>query len=359
MSPHDRTSPHHHKTLGVGVIGMGFMGRTHVAAYQSARAAGYPVKLVAVADTSEEKLRAATAPTGNIDTGSSAPIFDPNSVKLFTDINALVDDPEIDIVSVCTPTDTHSEVAHKALYAGKHVLVEKPVAIEAEDVKHMADVAYRMRRVCMPAFCMRHWPGWPWLRDCIRDQRFGRLRGLTLQRLGTRPNWSPHFYANNDRCGGALLDLHIHDVDFIIWCFGHPTAVITSGDLDHVTTIYRVQNSERDPVRVVAQGGWDHAPGFPFTMRYSAVFEAATATFDLSRDPAVLLHIEGRSDRVELPTANAYEAQARHFIDTVIAHDAGRSIEHRATLDDAVVAAELLDAERDSMMHQREVHFGR
>jgi predicted dehydrogenase len=117
-------------------------------------------------------------------------------------------------VSICTPTDSHIELAMTALAAGRHVLVEKPVALRSAEVARLAQAAAPAGRVCMPAMCMRFWPGWEWLKERIEAGEFGRVRSATFQRVGAPPDWSA-FYGDYARSGGPLHDLHIHDADFI------------------------------------------------------------------------------------------------------------------------------------------------
>ena len=102
------------------------------------------------------------------------------------------------------------------------------------------------------------------------DGNFGAVRSASFQRLTSRPVWSPEFYGDYGRSGGALIDLHIHDTDFVRWCFGEPDSVDTAGGLDHMTTLYRYPSG---PSHVVAEGGWDPTPGFEFRMRFVVVFE--------------------------------------------------------------------------------------
>ena len=132
--------------------------------------------------------------------------------------------------------------------------------------------------LCMPAMCVRFWPGWSWLRERVVDGSLGAVRSAVFRRLGTRPGWAK-FYADVERSGGALFDLHVHDTDFVQWCFGTPASLSSTGSLDHLTTLYRYPGG---PPHVVVEGGWDHAPGFPFQMRYTVIFEHATADFDLA-----------------------------------------------------------------------------
>ncbi|MBY0308938.1 MAG: Gfo/Idh/MocA family oxidoreductase, partial [Phycisphaerales bacterium] len=173
--------------IGVGVIGMGFMGANHARAYVAAARDGTACRLVAVSDPSPERLSGGTPAGGNIKAGADLPLFDPAEVTGYTRAEDLLRDGRVNLVSVCTPTDTHVELALAALQAGKHVLLEKPVALASAEVARLAEAARGAGTLCMPAMCMRFWPGWTFLRDAVRDGRFGALRALSLHRLGSGP----------------------------------------------------------------------------------------------------------------------------------------------------------------------------
>ena len=273
-SPIESDTPAH-RPIGVGVIGLGFMGATHIRAYQAADTAGFACRLVAVSDPNADRLRGTVAAAGNLASGAGEQgesLFDPTRVCTHIDAAALLNDPAVELVSICTPTDSHVDLAIAALRAGKHVLVEKPVAIRSSEARRLAEVVRASDRLCMPGMCMRFWPGWDWLRERVRDEAYGQVLSATFQRLGSPPSWSPEFYGDLSRSGGPLFDLHIHDADFIRWCFGPPRGVVSTGTPAHITTIYRYE-AGKGPAHVVAEGGQNHAPGFPFKMRYIVAFE--------------------------------------------------------------------------------------
>lgn len=342
------------RVLGAGVVGLGFMGRTHAAAYESASAAGLPCRLVGVCDTDASRVEAARAgapaASGNLATGVARGAGARADVAGYTDWRAMLADPRIHILSVCTHTDTHAQIAVAALQAGKHVLVEKPVAVRGEEIRQVAAAARRAGRLAMPGMVMRFWPGWPWLRERIRDGSLGALRSLSFERRGAVPGWSPEFYRNPARTGGALVDLHVHDADAVLWMLGMPDEVVTTGTIDHVTTIYRFAGG---PAHVVAEGGLDHADGFPFRIRYVACFDGGTAEFDLTRTPNLVVWRGGAGEPVAPGDVGPYDAEVRYFVGAVAA---GRRLEDlTATIDDAAEVADLLDAERRSLESGRPV----
>jgi len=327
--------------IRVGVAGIGFMGGTHLRAYQRAAALGRPCRLVAVADPDPARRRGAAGAAGNIGEASTEPLFDPDAVRGHQTAEELVGDPEVDLVSLCTHTDTHADLAIRALEAGKHVIVEKPVALSSAEAARVRDAARRTGRICLPAMCMRHWPAWAWIKARIDDGSLGPVRSATFHRLGSRPAWSPDFYANESRSGGALVDLHIHDTDFICHCFGTPAAVSSAGSPMHLTTLYRFENG---PAHVTAEGAWDHDPAFGFHIRCVVVFNDATADFELGRDPELRLCRNGQATPIDLPAATGYEMLIDHALDVV----AGR-VAPLATIDDAVNVLRVIEAERRSL----------
>ncbi|MCH2102405.1 MAG: Gfo/Idh/MocA family oxidoreductase [Planctomycetes bacterium] len=327
--------------LGVGIVGLGFMGQTHLGAYQRADEAGFGNKLVAVCDADPER-RAGKAPAaGNFDTDAAEDLFDPAEVKGYEDPAELFADPSVDVVSICTPTDSHVDLAIAALEAGKHVLVEKPVAITAEEVARLAEVDARTDALCMPAMCMRFWPAWAWLAERVREGTFGAVRAAAFQRLGTRPGGGGGFYEDDSRTGGALVDLHIHDADFIRWVFGTPDELRSTGSTAHLTTLYRYLDG---PSHVVAEGGWDHTPGSPFRMRYVVIFDEATADFDLGREQQLMLAKDGEFEVIEVEDINGYDGEVRHLLNAI---NTGSAL--GATIGEAAGLAEMLEAEREAL----------
>jgi len=328
------------EALGIGIIGYGFMGSTHARAYQRALRDGYPCRLIAIADSSMRSLDDVDDSSGNLETGSHPVDF--SAVRLYRNAEELFADPDIHVVSVCTHTDTHVDIAIAALRAGKHVLVEKPISIDPDQVQRLADEAARSDRVCMPAMCMRYWPAWVKMHEMIRNEQHGRVRSAEFHRMGSRPTWASEFYADETRSGGALYDLHIHDTDFIVHCFGLPRSVSASGDGLHLSTIYHYDDG---PVHVMAQGAWDHQPSVGFRMRCTIVCERATIDFDISREDQLVVHRGDESEAIEVGDLSGYDAEVRALLKTIV----GEPRAMHASMEHAAQVARVLDTERVSM----------
>jgi predicted dehydrogenase len=333
------------RSPGIGILGLGFMGRTHVAAWRAAERAGFPNRLVAVSDPDPERRRGVGGGSGNLATGAREErLFDPAEVAGYATPAELFADARVDLVSICTPTDSHVELARQALAAGKHVLVEKPVGRSSAEVACLAAAARDAASrgiVCMPALCMRFWPGWVELKRAVVERTWGPVQSAAFQRLAAPPAWNDAFYRDHARSGGALFDLHVHDADFVQHLFGMPESVVSSGSPDHLTTLYRYGTD--GPVHVAAEGGWDHTSGFAFRMRYVVVFAEATLDFDFGRDPRLFLCRGGKAEPVSLAPHAGYDGQARHVLAALQGEPLG------ATLADAEAHTRILEAERASL----------
>lgn len=336
-------------TIGVGVIGLGFMGRTHLGAYRNA---GRACRIAGVFDLAKDRLTGEAAEAGNIATDGtdSARLFDPDEVFATDSLAALLARPDIDAVSVCTPTDTHGEVARAAMRAGKHVLIEKPVSLDRREIDSLADEAADAGLICMPAMCMRFWPEWAWLKGCVDAGE--TLHSLALERIGTAPAWGNGFYQDTGRSGGAVYDLHIHDTDFVCHLLGVPDAVVSVGTRAHITTVYRYRNGVS---HVVARGGWARG-GTDFRMRYLAELQGGTADFDLLRDPTLMRSVvpspEGEATEpspVAVSKESGYDAEIAAFVAAVESGSAPP-----VTLADASATLAVLDAEVRSLESGRE-----
>lgn len=324
--------------IGVGIVGMGFMGWRHAESYAWASSRGAACEVVAVFDHDRARCES-PATQGNISgSGSRAR----SAWRVCERVESLLADERVRLVSVCTPTVTHVEIAMRALEAGKHVLVEKPVGLSADAVRPLAEASRRAETLCVPAHCMRFWPGWDWLRDAIVGGEYGPVRSATFMRGGALPRWSP-VYGDISKSGGALGDFHIHDADFVRWTFGMPRAVCTTGDDLHVTTMYRF--GDGGPDHVAAEAGWTRSASAGFRMRYTVAFDRATAEFEMGRDPVLTLSDESGSRGIELPEGTGYDRQIKHLVRAIA--EGRRDV--RVTMDDALGVAALLDAERESL----------
>ena len=328
--------------LNLGLVGLGFMAATHIKA---------------LCNPSGRHLEGDfTGVAGNV--GDNAPVkLEPGSFRAFRDYAAMLADPDIHAVDICAPTLAHHDLAIAALRAGKHVLCEKPFARTAAQAREMSAVAAETGRVLMPAMCLRFFPEWVWVKAAIADGRFGQVLSARFRRVAEPPGWGQQNFLDGAKSGGALLDLHIHDTDFVQFCFGRPRSVRSSchtkisGAIDHVVTEYEVAGG----AMVHAEGAWCMTPGFGFNMSYTVNFERATVDYDLARGADALKVCEaGQAAQVlKLGQPDGYVGELRHFAEC-IANDRQPSI---VTAADGVSSMEICEAEERSVRTRQRIEL--
>ncbi|MGH8024038.1 MAG: Gfo/Idh/MocA family protein [Limisphaerales bacterium] len=272
--------------VNVAVVGLGFMGVTHLKAWRKIKRA----RIVAVCGASRLPVNGRLAGISGNMGGPDGVFLDP-AVKVYSNFDELLAVSGVDLVDLCTPTPLHHVHAIAALKAGKHVICEKPMArtsAAAEEIVTAARAARSKGIFFMPAMVMRFWPEWTWLKQAVERKMFGEVLAARFRRVSEAPRWSKHFHGAQS--GGALLDLHIHDADFVQFLFGKPANVFAtglcrfSGAIDHVIAQYRVANR----AVVHAEGSWLMTEGYGFNMAFTVNFEKATADYDVARGTETL-----------------------------------------------------------------------
>jgi len=336
-------SPLAEPVVNVAVVGLGFMGVTHLRAYLEIPGA----RIVAVCDPVRLPVNGVLAGVaGNIK--KTQDIHLGADVKAFQRLEDLLAQPDVDLVDICTPTAMHPEQVVAALRAGKSVVCEKPLARSSAVAREILQVAETSPGILMPAMCMRFWPGWRWLKQMAAERTYGEILAARFRRVSEMPGWSKgKTYTDGADLGGALFDLHIHDTDFINHLFGRPASVFSTGVLNaagvihHVVTQYQYSGGPA----VYAEGSWLLSGGFD--MAYSILCERATLDFDLARRSGGLLITEpgGQPQVVEYAGPDGYGAELEYAVRCV----ANRQRAKVVTAQDGVIALEICEAEEKSL----------
>lgn len=330
-------------TVRVAVVGLGFMGVTHLRAYLEAPGA----RIAAVCDSVRLPVNGVLqGVAGNIKKSDDINLG--RDVKVYRKLEEVLADPEVDLVDLCTPTPLHPDQAIAVLHAGKKVLCEKPLARTSARGREILRALQQSHGFLMPAMCMRFWPGWSWLKEAVEKKTFGRIYTARFRRLSEAPTWSKQgtYSAAGADLGGALFDLHIHDTDFVQFLFGRPesvfsTGVVNAGSIDHVVTQYIYPGGPQ----VHAEGGWLLAKGF--NMAYTLHCEKATLDFDLARG-AEAMHVipMGEAPQVRKEEGpDGYGGEVRYVVDCARFGKRPTIV----TAEDGVSALEICEAEEKSV----------
>ncbi|MFJ6391261.1 Gfo/Idh/MocA family protein [Streptomyces sp. NPDC091972] len=287
-----RTAP---PTLGVGMVGYAFMGAAHS---QGWRTAGHvfdlPLRpvMAAVAGRDARGVRAAAEKHG--------------WAAAETDWRALIARDDVQLVDICTPGDSHAEIAIAALEAGKHVLCEKPLANsvgEAEAMVAAAEAAAARGQLAMVGFNYRRVPALAHARGLIADGRLGTLRHVRvtyLQDWLVDPDFPLTWRLQREHAGsGALGDLGAHIVDLAQYLAGEVLVGVSAQTETFVRERPRLDGPSSG---LTASGGSERGP---VTVDDAAVFtgrlaSGALATFEATRmasgrKNALRLEINGES----------------------------------------------------------------
>jgi predicted dehydrogenase len=329
--------------VNVAVVGLGFMGVTHLRAYQQVGCA----QIVAVCDAVRLPVNGVLqGVAGNIKKSDDIDLG--ANVKVFRKLEEVLADPEVSLVDLCTPTPLHPEQAIAALKAGKNVLCEKPIARTSAAALDIWKVAESAPGFLMPAMCMRFWPGWSWLKQVVDEKSYGRVLAARFRRVSEMPGWSKQgTYSAGSDLGGALFDLHIHDTDFVQFLFGRPAKVFATGvsddagQINHVVTQYVYPSGPA----VCAEGGWLLTKGF--NMSYTLHCERATLDFDLARGEQAMQVIEqGAEPRfITYSGSDGYGEEIRYVVECV---QAGKR-PSLVTARDGLTALQICEAEEKSL----------
>jgi predicted dehydrogenase len=262
--------------VGVGIVGVGFMGMIHYLAAQRARG----LKVTAVCSRDTKKLAGDwTDIQGNF--GPRGTQMDLSGLRGYREFGELLEDPAVDLVDLCVPNDSHAPMAIQALKAGKHVLVEKPIALATDSADVMVETARATGKLLMVGHVLPFFPEFAFALEAVKSGRYGKLQAAHFVRVISRPDWSSGI-ADAGRSGGPAIDLHIHDSHFVALACGVPRAVHSTGVVQgdavvHLTTQYLYDGSD---LAVSCISGALSQSGRPFTHGYQLYFEYATIAFD-------------------------------------------------------------------------------
>jgi predicted dehydrogenase len=280
----------------IGIVGIGFMGMIHYLAARALQGA----HVAAICSRDPKKLAGDwRSIQGNF--GPRGEMMDLSGLKKYENLDALLADPQIDLVDICNPTVLHPGTAIQALRAGKHVLVEKPIALEPADADAMLEAAAATRRLLMVAHVLPFVAEFAFAAEAVRSGRQGRLLGAHFKRVISRPDWSSAI-GDVAKTGGPAIDLHIHDTHFIGLVCGVPARVFASGveaggAVDYLSTQYLY--GPGGPCVSCASGALAQK-GRPFVHGFEIYLERATLTFESGATPLTVLTAEGAVEQPQL-----------------------------------------------------------
>jgi predicted dehydrogenase len=287
------------------------MGSTHLQAYQSV-----PNAEVAAVASSDERKRSGdlSAIQGNLDRPGEAMDF--GDAALYATVEEMLADPNVNAVDLCLPSHLHASTTLKALEAGKHVLVEKPMALTGEECDRMVEAARSNGKVLMVAQVLRFWPDYARTREIVRSGDLGPVKTALFRRKCAAPAWGKWMH-DRSRSGGGVFDLLIHDFDFALHLFGKPASITAQGveEIEKGIDVVEAALDYGGSQLVSISGGWHHPQSYPFSMEFSIVCEGGTLDFHSGLRRLTLYRGDGSSEEPELSQQDGFVAQLSAFAD--------------------------------------------
>lgn len=289
--------------LKVGLVGVGGISGAHIPVWEEMENA----ELIAICDIRTERMEKYP------------------QKRHYTDFDEMLEKEQFDIIDICLPTYLHADFAVKAMEKGINVITEKPISLKKEDVERVYSTAKKNNVKFMVAQVLRFWPEYVLLKEIYDTKKYGRLLSGSMIRLGGMPKWSWDGWMSDEKRSGLVpFDLHIHDLDFMVYAFGMPK----------VTYQYRSKLPNQDYIclnydfgdfSIHSEASW-YAPDYPFKAEFRFQFEDAIVSNEngkmiiMKNDNTVIdlsQEAEGDTGNINLPKSNAYANEIHYFADCV------------------------------------------
>ncbi|MCL2361118.1 MAG: Gfo/Idh/MocA family oxidoreductase [Defluviitaleaceae bacterium] len=297
--------------MRVAVVGLGAMGSTH---YNLLRKMD-DVRIIALVDIDPVRTEKKAAECG---------------ANQYQDLNKMLAKEEPDFVFICTPSYLHSEQALMIMKHGIHVLTEKPAALNKDDLQSLLQSAKDNNVMFMTAQVLRFWPEYVWLKTVTKSNIYGKLLHLNMWRIGQKPisSWQD-WMLDKEKSGLVPFDLHIHDIDFMVYLLGIPEEDDFYQDCFEINSapgqIVETTCQYKNGARVLAKAAWYNSQ-VPFQMGYEAIFEEGYAEY---RQGSLVFYPNNggkitpidesflAGSEINVTNASGYHNEIRYFIDCI------------------------------------------
>ena len=291
----------------IGLIGSGFIGTVHAAAYQRIPNA----ELVAVADINEV---------------AGKKIADEFSCKYYQQAEQMICDEQIDVVDICLPTFLHEQYVALAAKYHKHVLCEKPFGLSHESCQRMVQYCQDAGVALMVAQAVRWVPEFVKARELLQSGVFGDLHMVSSRRLSQAPAWTT-WHRDPNKSGGGLYDLQVHNIDYLISLFGEVDRVSAigwkseTGCWNHVVATLSFKNG----MTAVDEGSLQMTGDYPFSVALRIVGDQASFDYqfaggqniencDTATNSVILYEKDKLPRNVDIVAADAYELEIVDYL---------------------------------------------
>lgn len=320
--------------IKIGILGCGVMGKNHGRAYQTIS----DCQVMAVCDIREDEAKKVAS-------------F--HNANVYTSFDEMLLSEELDIVDICLPTYLHKKYALMAMNKGKHTFCEKPIALSITDANEMKACALANNVKLSVGHVLRFFPEYVQAAEQFTEDKLGTVRLIRTSRNQAFPKWSwENWFTDYDKSGGPILDLIIHDIDWIIYNFGPVSRVYAKSygsqrkGQDHSILVLRLKNGAIAHV----EGSWAYPEGAPFKMSYELVGTKGQLEYDNLKDAALQLQTTNNQkfEQIRFSAGSydtePYRAELQGFVQSVL-----NNTEALVTADEGIEALKVALAAKKSI----------
>ncbi|MBQ8409773.1 MAG: Gfo/Idh/MocA family oxidoreductase [Clostridia bacterium] len=287
-------------------VGVGGMGSVHFNIYKNMQ----DIEYAAVCDIRTDMLK---QKVGDF------------PVRIYADYDEMLAAEKPDMVDICTPTYLHVEMAIKAMEAGAHVLSEKPMSLTAEEADKLLAVIKKTGKRYMTAQVVRFMNAYAYLRGLIESKKHGKLESLSMHRVSQTPRWSwDNWFLDEKRSGHVIMDLMIHDIDFMQSVLGEPKDIV---GIYHPMTDnysnYAIANYIYDGCSATIETGWYNYQKMSFEVGFRALFENGSLLFKDGKltecgEAVDFNNVEKIGETgMNISNVDGYAGEIKYFIDCI------------------------------------------
>lgn len=299
--------------MRIGLVGTGSMGHAHAPSWKLLHTIG--AELVGGVSNGKESTEAFAKQYG---------------IRAYDSYEALIED--VDIVDLCIPTNLHKDMTLQAAQAGKHIICEKPMALNLEDARTMINVCNTAGVHLYIAHVVRFVKQYRMAKETIDAGVIGDPCVIRLSRAGYQPRKkSDNWFVDEARSGGMMLDLMVHDFDYARWVGGNVKRVyarsVRNTQVDALGDYALVTLRFEDGAIGHIEGGWAYPPGF-FRTSLDIAGTQGVIEFESDKAQSLYTHLANppqiEVEEVAVPSAKAadspFTTQLRNFYNAIV-HD--------------------------------------
>ncbi|MBP2242141.1 putative dehydrogenase [Cytobacillus eiseniae] len=288
----------------IGLVGFGFVGKMHLKAYQSLD----NCQITAICTKNKEA------------------IGDDFQGIFVSDYDELLRSNEIDIIDLCLPTFLHEEYITKAARAGKHIICEKPLTLTLDSAERILKEVRENGVRLFVGHLLRFWPEYQQIKSLSESEKLSEIEIVHAKRLGQAPAWS-EWFRHPEKSGGALFDLHIHDIDFATYLLGEVKSVYAVGmknnfgAWDQILTTLSFKNN----CQAFVEASHRMPKSYPFTMSFRAQAIQGTVEYRVAagenieqiNERKLVYYSHEQSFPIDVAEEDAFQNELAYFIQCV------------------------------------------